>query len=159
MEGESSLPCSQQPTTSPCFGPDGSKPRTDFVSLWSLLSHLTPGLPNDLFLLGSHRKHFCANFLRRSSRGSVVGIASTLRTGRSGVRISVARGNRFFSFPERLDPPTLLLSQGLSDRGVKLTSHLHLLAALRMNGAIPPLELTTSASFPIHWTVGTIVVK
>jgi len=75
---------------------DPSHIRTDFVSLLLLPSHLRQGLPTDLCILGSHLKHFCANFLRHSGRGSVVGIASTLRTGRSGVRISVRARDFFF---------------------------------------------------------------
>ena len=112
-EGESSLPCSQQHTTSPCFRPVGSKPHPHtFLVAFSITLPSSPGLPNDLFLLGPHRKHFCENFLRRSSRDSVVGIADTLRTGRFGFRISVGRGTRFFSFPERLDPTFFFFVRG-----------------------------------------------
>jgi hypothetical protein len=58
----------------------------------------------------------------------------------------------FFSLPPRPErlwgPPSLLSNgyQGLcpwgqSGRGVKLTTHLHLVPRLRMRGAVPPLFL------------------
>jgi len=38
-------------------------------------------------------------------------------------------------------PEAGCLSSGLSGRGVKLTTHLHLVPRLRLRGAIPPLAI------------------
>jgi hypothetical protein len=58
--------------------------------------------------------------------------------------------NRYWNQrPDRLWVPPNLLSNGYrvfpwwySSRGIKLTTHLHLLLRLRMHGAIPPLPCT-----------------
>jgi hypothetical protein len=66
------------------------------------------------------------------SRGSVVGIATDYRLDDQGVGVRVPVGSRIFfspSHPDRLWGPPNLLSNGYrgqSDRGVKLTTHLHL---------------------------------
>jgi len=81
-------------------------------------------------------------------RCSSVSVVTRLRAGR--LDFDSRQGLRFFSSPphsDRLWSPYSLLSrgyrrfflQGLSGRGVKLTTHLHLVPRSRMCGALSPL--------------------
>jgi hypothetical protein len=78
-----------------------------------------------------------------TSLSNVVGIATTLRAGCSGVRISVEARDFFFSktsshlFNGHRSP----FPGGQCDRHLKLTAYLHLVSKLRMSGAIPLLPL------------------
>jgi hypothetical protein len=64
------------------------------------------------------------------------------------------RGKIFFSTPQRLHCPrthptsyrmsTGVLSSGVQQLGLKLTTHLHLVPRLRMHGSIPPLSHTST---------------
>jgi hypothetical protein len=94
---------------------------------------------------------YCLSFLftfsyrtqMRRARDSSVGIATGCGQNGRGVGVRVPVGSGIFSPPPRPDrlwgPPSLLsdmyhglLPRGLSGRGVKLTTHLHLLPKLRM---------------------------
>jgi hypothetical protein len=86
------------------------------------------------------------------NRGSSVSIETRLRVGRQG--FNSRKGQRwdfFFSSPQRPDllwgPPIIpsngywrtLYLESKAARGVKLTTHLHLVPRLSICGAIPPL--------------------
>jgi len=88
---------------------------------------------------------------------TTVGIATILRTGRSGVQNQA--GTIDFSLlqnvhsvsgahPTSYSTSTGVVSRGLSDRDVMLTTHLHLASKLRMSGAISlhPLCAFTACS-------------
>jgi hypothetical protein len=113
------------------------------------------------------RGHFQFSKPKRSDWASVsevrdniteVGVAQSIQwlscelEDRGSIR---ARGEIFFSSPPHPDrlwgPPNLLWNgykglfpRGFSGRGVKLTTHLHLVPRLRLHGVIPPLTFTSS---------------
>jgi hypothetical protein len=89
------------------------------------------------------------------SRDSSVGIATGYGLDDRGVGVRVPVGSRIFSTPRLPDrlwgPPDLLSNgyrwlfpRGLSDRGVKLTTHFQLLPRSRKCGSIHPLPHTPS---------------
>ena len=97
--------------------------------------------------------------------GSVVGIATTLRTGRSGDRIPVG-AEIFRPFPDKLWGPPSLLYNGYrvkSGRSVTLTPHSLLVPWSRKSRAIPLLPLwavrsvqSLSACTRVHFTYFTL---
>ena len=73
------------------------------------------------------------------SRGSVVSLATKLWAGLSELRIPIGTGSG--AHPVSYSMRTGVPSWGLSDGGVKLSTHLHLVSRLVMNGAMPLLPL------------------
>jgi hypothetical protein len=64
MEPHCSLPCSQEPTTSPNPEPDASSPYLSVISILILSSHLCVGLCSVFFfLLTFHQNHICIPFI------------------------------------------------------------------------------------------------
>jgi hypothetical protein len=78
------------------------------------------------------------------SRNSSVTIVTRLRTGLSGVQILAharASGYLFSGMSDPLwSPPSRLLNAYRNGRGVKFTTHVHLVSRL-MCGGVPPLRL------------------
>jgi len=103
---------------------------------------------------GVHLSILVERYLRKDvneRRGvSSVGIETRLRAGRPGLN---SRHGMWWDFissvarPDRLwGPPSLLglFPWGGNGRGVKLTTHLHVMPRLGMRGAMPPLPNTSS---------------
>jgi hypothetical protein len=87
----------------------------------------------------------------------VVGIVTRMWVGQSGVWIPAVAADfsclqnvqtSYVHRPASYSMGTGVLSEGYSSRGMKLTTHLHLLLWLRMGGAIPP----TLPYASIAWT-------
>ena len=97
-----------------------------------------------IFTLGVQNLHNLLQTMFRRNRDAVIGIATRLRAGRSG--ICVPAGARYFSLQKtipalgpNLPPVHWVRSWGSCDRSVMLTTD-HLAAGL-MSGAIPLLPL------------------
>lgn len=91
------------------------------------------------------------------TRGSVVGIATTLRTARFGVRISVGASNvsvlQNFQNQSPIQFVQAFFTGGQSGQGMKLTPQLHLPPRLRTSGATTDLPLCVSMAWkgnPFH---------
>jgi hypothetical protein len=93
--------------------------------------------------------------INKDSRDSAVGIAAGYGLDDQEVGVQVPVGSRFFTspcYPERLWGPLSLISNGYrglfprgwTGRGVKLTTHLHLVPRSRKCGPIHPLPHTPS---------------
>jgi hypothetical protein len=130
----------------------------NFLEVWlicklNFCSTVVSGSGGNWFLFGIHLVSFSSDYgpdrLATSLRSQYSSVVQRCAKGWMVEISSPGRGWEFFSSPPRPDwlwsPPSLLYNgyyQGLwgwSGRGVKLTTHLHLVPRSRMRGAIPPL--------------------
>jgi hypothetical protein len=129
-----------------------SPSRTEVKERVVLYTHF-PNTPSWYGAQLKHRDSFIFNFTVYELSHISVGVVTGLRTGRPGFCSVQGKGIFLFATASRpalwpTQPPIpwipVALSLGRSVRRAKLTSHLHLAARLRTDGAISPLPRTYS---------------